>query len=134
MKKILLGILAVGLIALGIGYYMYNKPVASLDNKKPDVVVTASQLIADYEADEAAANTKYHGKVVQVSGPVATITDEGGIKKIHLDTGNPMSMVICELEDGATPPAVDAGTEINVKGMCSGYLSDVILVQSTVVK
>jgi hypothetical protein len=134
MKKVLLGILAVGLAALGIGYYLYNKPVASLEHKKADIEVSAAQLIADYEADETAANAKYHGKVVQVSGPVATVTDEAGVRKVHLDTGNPMSMVICELEDGATPPAAAAGTEITVKGMCSGYLTDVILVQSTVVK
>jgi hypothetical protein len=134
MKKVLLVILAVVLAAAGIGYYLYNKPVASLERKQADVVVTASQLIADYEADETAANAKYHGKVVQVSGPVSTITDEGGVQKVHLDTGNPMSMVICELEDGATPPAAIAGSEVTVKGMCSGYLSDVILVQSTVVK
>jgi hypothetical protein len=134
MKKVLFIILAVVVVAGGIGYYLYNKPVASLENKKADVTVTASQLIADYEADETAANAKYHGKVVQVSGPVYTVTNEGGVQKVHLDTGNPMSMVICELEDGATPPAATAGTEITVKGMCSGYLSDVILVQTTVVK
>ena len=134
MKKVLLGILAVGLVALGIGYYLYNKPVASLENKKADIEVSAAQLIADYEADETSANAKYHGKVVQVSGPISTVTNEDGVKKVHLDTGNPMSMVICELEDGATPPAATTGTEITVKGMCSGYLTDVILVQSTVVK
>ena len=134
MKKVVLIILAAVFVAGGIGYYLYNKPVASLESKKADVTVTASQLIADYEADEAAANAKYHGKVVQVSGPISTVTNEGGVQKVHLDTGNPMSMVICELEDGATPPAATAGTEITVKGMCSGYLSDVILVQTTVVK
>lgn len=134
MKKILITIIVLSLIGGGIGYYMYNKPVASLEKKKADIEVSASQLIADYEADETAANEKYLGKVVQVSGTVAEVTEAPGKKKINLDTGNPMSMIICELEDGTAPDAIQVGSTVTMKGMCSGYLSDVILVQSSVVK
>ena len=75
MKKIIIPVLLVGLVAAGIGYYMYNKPVESLEKKKADVSVTASQIIADYEADEKAANDKYLGKVVEVSGKVSTMKE-----------------------------------------------------------
>lgn len=134
MKKIFIILLALGLIGGGIGYYLYNKPVASLENKKADVEVTAAQLITDYEADETTANEKYLGKVVQVSGTVAEVAEADGKKKINLDTGNPMSMIICELEDGADAGSVQAGSTVSMKGLCSGYLSDVILVQASVVR
>jgi hypothetical protein len=134
MKKILIALLIIGAAGAGIGFYLYNKPVASLENKKPDVEVSAGKMIADYETDEAAANAAYLGKVVQVSGTFSTLTEEGGKKKVHLDTGNPMSMIICELEDGAVTPKLSPGQEIRVKGLCSGYLSDVILVQANVMQ
>ena len=45
-----------------------------------------------------------------------------------------MSLVICELEDGKDAGQIQAGEQAKVKGLCSGYLSDVVLVQSTVEK
>lgn len=134
MRKVILFILMLGIIGAGVGYYMYNKPVASLEKKKPDVEVSASKLIEDYETDETAANTTYLGKVVQVSGKIADVTEEEGKKKVQLETSNPISMIICELEDGTSAEQLKTGDEVIVKGLCTGYLSDVILVQSSIVK
>lgn len=134
MKKLVVPLLILAAIFIGIGFYMYNKPVESLDNKKADVTVTADQLVADYEADEQAANEKYLGKVVQVSGKVAQVSSEDGKNKVVFETDNPISGVISELEEGNNAEGITAGEEATVKGMCSGYLSDVILVRSTVVR
>jgi len=134
MKKLVVPLLVLAAIFIGIGFYMYNKPVESLDNKKADVTVTADQLVADYEANEQAANDKYLGKVVQVSGKVAQVTSEDGKNKVVFETANPISGVITELEEGNDAEGINAGEEATVKGMCSGYLSDVILVRSTVVR
>ena len=134
MRKIILFLLVLGMIAAGVGYYMYNKPVASLENKKPDAEVSTAKLLSDYEADEKTANETYLGKVVQVKGNVTAVTVEEGKTKVQLETGNPMSMIICEMEDGSEAGSVKAGDEVKIKGMCSGYLSDVILVQASLVK
>jgi hypothetical protein len=134
MKKIILPLLILVLGGAAVAYYMYNKPVESLDKKKADVEVSAEQLLADYEANEQAADDKYLGKVVAVTGKVAQVTTDDGKSKIHLETGNPISMVITELDEGNETGGLAAGDQATVKGMCSGYLSDVILVRSSVVK
>lgn len=134
MRKIILILLALGIIGAGIGYYMYNKPVASLEKKKADVEVTSDEIIAAYEADENAANGVYNGKVVQVTGKISVLTDEAGTKKIQLETSNPIAMIICEMETGTETGDVKAGDMVSIKGLCTGYLSDVILVQCTLVK
>ena len=134
MKKLIVPFILLVIVAIGAGYYMYNKPVESLDNKKADVSVTADQLVADYEADEKTANDKYLGKVVQVSGKVTEVSAEEGKNKIHFETSNPMALVITELDEGNSAEGISAGQEATVKGLCSGYLSDVIIVRSTVVK
>jgi hypothetical protein len=135
MKKTIFVI--VGLVVVGAGvwfYYLYNKKVASLENQKPDVEVSAEKLLADYTTDEKAANSTYLGKVVQVSGKVTNVAEEEGKKKVNLDTGNPISAIICEVENGKDIGDIKAGDEVKMKGLCSGYLSDVILVQANVVK
>jgi len=134
MKKILILLVVLAAIGVGVGYYMYNKPVESLERKKADVITTADQLVMDYESNEGTANEKYLGKVVEVSGKVAEITNEEGKQKVILGTSNPISNVICELESKKAPGNLKAGESVKVKGMCSGYLSDVILVQSNIVK
>ena len=134
MKKFFVPVLLLVLVGAGLAYYMYNKPVESLDKKKADVEISAEQLLADYEANEQAANEKYLGKVVAVTGKVVEVTTEEGKSKIHLETSNPISVVITELEEGNNTEGLQAGDQAKVKGMCSGYLSDVVLVRSTVVK
>ncbi len=134
MKKILISLVVLALIGGGIGYYMYNKPVESLEHKKADVMVSADQLLKEYESDEKTANEKYLGKVVEVSGKVADITNEEGKKKVNLETSNPISSIICEMEEKMSTGDLKAGDNVKMKGMCSGYLSDVILVQSCIVK
>lgn len=134
MKKIIIPLIALAMIAAAVGFYMYNKPVESLENKKPDVTINAEQLLADYEENEQLANDKYLGKVVQVNGKVAEISTGEGKSKIHLETSNPISVVITELDEGNTAEGLKIGDQATIKGMCSGYLSDVILVRSSVIK
>jgi hypothetical protein len=134
MKKLIVPLLILAAIGGGIGFYLYNKPVASLQNKTPDVEVTAAQLVSEYENNEQTANEKYLGKLVQVSGTIAATLNEEGKQKLHLDSGNPMSLVICEAEEGKSWGDAAPGDEIKIKGLCSGYLTDVILVQCTPVK
>ena len=134
MRKVILFILVLGVIGAGIGYYMYNKPVASLEHKKADVEISALQLMHHYEADEKLSNDNYLGKLLQVNGKVADITLEEGKAKIQLETESPISFVICELEEGTETGALKAGDEVTIKGLCTGYLSDVILTQATIVK
>lgn len=134
IKKLLIGFILLAIVGVAYGYYMYNKPVESLGNKDADVTITADQLIKDYEADENTANKKYLGKVVIVTGKITDIIDEEGKKKINLETSNPIAAVICEMEANSKAENLKAGDNVKIKGMCSGYLSDVILVQSIIIK
>lgn len=134
MKKVLIALGVLVLVGAGLAYYMYNKPVASLEHHKADLSVTADQLIRDYESDEKTADEKYLGKVVEVSGKVADITQEEGKHKVSLETSNPISAIICELEEHLKTEELKVGEQIKMKGKCSGYLNDVILVQSSIVK
>jgi hypothetical protein len=54
MRKIILILLAIGVIGAGIGYYMVNKPVPSLEKKKADVEATSGKSLLTKRMKKAA--------------------------------------------------------------------------------
>jgi len=135
MKKILVALIVLALIGAAVGYYKYDQRVEkSLEHNKPDVVLSADQLIQDYEQDEKKADEKYLGKVLEVSGKVTEITKEEGKKKVHLEALNSISTVVFDFDESISIGNMKAGDNVRLKGKCTGYLGDVILNQSSVVQ
>lgn len=129
-KKIGLLVGVFFLIGLAIGGYMYVKPNPSVANMKTDVTLTAGDLLAAFETDEAAANAEYLDQVIALSGTISSIaTNEDGLLTLTLDTGNPVSGVICEMEADRDHGDLAEGQTISLKGLCTGYLMDVVLVR-----
>jgi len=126
MRKIIIALFLMALIAAGIGAFLWNKPHRTADDEKPFATVTSSQLFTEFATDEAATWAKYKDKVIQISGEVETTsTDASGNTQIVLKTDTEMSTVSVTLMAGATAPAVQSGTMIEVKGICNGFLNDI---------
>ena len=126
MKKIIIALFLMTLIAAGIAAYLWNKPHRTADDEKPFATVTSSQLFTEFATDEAATWAKYKDKVIQISGEVETTsTDASGNTQIVLKTDTEMSTVSVTLMAGATAPGVQSGTMIDVKGICNGFLNDI---------
>ena len=126
MKKIIIALFLMVLIAAGIAAYLWNKPHRTADDEKPFASVTSSQLFTEFATDEAATWAKYKDKVIQISGEVeSTSTDASGNTQIVLKTDTEMSTVSVTLMAGATAPGVESGTMIDVKGICNGFLNDI---------
>lgn len=135
MKKVLLIVLIVGLAVAVTGLYYYNKPIESLKNSPAAFQLSADSLFAAYEEDESAANALYLDKTIEVSGKILAInTDTSGIS-LTLRTNSEMFGVICKLEDKSVPESnFSVGQPIRLKGQCTGYLMDVVLVRCSVVE
>jgi uncharacterized protein YxeA len=126
MRKIIIALFLMALIAAGIGAYLWNKPHRTADDEKPFATVTSSQLFTEFATDEAATWAKYKDKVIQISGEVETTsTDASGNTQIVLKTDTEMSTVSVTLMAGATALGVESGTMIDVKGICNGFLNDI---------
>jgi hypothetical protein len=70
-----LGLLLLILIVGGYGWYLYQKPHTSAGGERAAVTVDADSLFYQYQADEHAADLKYMGKVLSVTGKLSDPVD-----------------------------------------------------------
>jgi hypothetical protein len=128
MKKYLFAGLAVTIAAIAVYFYV-NKPHRSV-SEETALRVSADSLFQAFQANEAEANAKYLNQVIVVSGKVKTVeTNTEGKTVIVLDAGDLMFGVNCTLAESTTV-AVDQ--VVSIKGICTGYLADVIINQAIV--
>ena len=134
MKKISIYILIIGLLGIFIGYKMYNKPHINVAKKSVDINIAASTLLADFSSDETKANTKYLDKIIAVKGRVTSIEFNGEKAAISLQTKDDFGSVVCYLvkDEVKKSAAIKEGQEVILKGICTGFLMDVILVKCVV--
>lgn len=131
MKRALQLLLVVVLIGGIVAYNIYNKPFSEMEQAKVDFILPAAALFADYETDEATANGKYNDKILLVTGKVLEVSkDEDGITKVVLESEG-MFGVVCKLDELTEHERTEfeVGEQVSFKGICTGYLSDVVLVR-----
>ena len=99
-------------------------------DKEPELVVSAAQMVADYEENESAGDEKYKGKVVLVTGVISTIYR--GILQtpyVELEAG-----VRCNFSDNedAVMLKLEEGQTVSMKGQGDRLLLGVELRGCTV--
>ena len=108
MRKISAAIILVLLIALA-GCKTETGIAKSIVDEEPEFRLSAAELAAEYEISESAANEKYKGKVILVTGVVSEIYRgflytpyvdlEGGVRCNFSDTEDE---VMLDLSEGQT--------------------------------
>lgn len=130
VKKIMVAVLLLAISGTGYGFYLYNKKPADVRKQAAHFELSAAALVAAFNQNETDANRKYTDKVIAVRGRVADIkVDAGGQATVFLEAEDPMAAVTCSFykEEAAGALALQAGTEITIKGKCTGKLMDVVL-------
>ena len=130
MKKIRIIIFLIIIFTLlGSAYawfFIWNKPQQNIKAAKA-TRVQAAILFSEYSTNENTANSKYIDKVVEVTGEVNSISkNTEGKTVVLLKTDNLMFGVNCTLEEDAP---ITEGETISIKGICTGYLTDVVLIR-----
>lgn len=135
MKKVLFLVLIIGLAFAVTGLYYYNKPIESLKSAPAAFQLSADSLFAAYETDETAANARFLDKTMEVYGKILNVNKDTSGISLTLRTNSEMFGVICKLEDKSVPESnFSVGQPIRLKGQCTGYLMDVVLVRCSVVE
>lgn len=123
------------IFAVRYGFKEFNRTAVNLENKEADISVTVPSVLAEFQADENAANTKYLDKVIQVKGKIAEVKkDDHGAVKLSFESDDPMATVIFEMDPSVAEKvlALQPQSEVVVKGICTGSTGDVICTRGVI--
>lgn len=139
MKKIykyLLALLSLGVIVMLIVWQIvFKESDPSVKNSKVELQVDASQIISQYESNEELANQQYLGKVIVVVGRLESIKTTSTEISVYLKQENDISGILCNFDKSAIDTSkLTINTSIKVKGICTGYLIDVVMNKCSIVE
>ncbi len=130
MKIILIGTLLFAVVTCGVIYFIFNKPHRD-PASEISIQISSEELFKSYETNEAEANMLYLDKVLEVSGKIIEITsNQDHVPIIVLETENTFFGVRCTMQN--SPLKEVKGETITIRGICTGYLSDVIITNAIV--
>lgn len=133
-----IALLVIFLIAIGgliAGLYLYNLKPKDLLNAKPHYSISAVDFQKAFDENEKAASARYINKIIEVSGTISSIkSGENKTLNVMLKTGNDLSSIIGTFHNVTDTSVFKTGNQIIIRGVCSGFLMDVLLNNCVVVK
>ena len=124
MKKLVIIGLILGAVGVGVAYKMYNKPKADLATETADFVVNSLDFFKEFSNDENAASSKYNGKIIEITGTLNKVNNMDSVIFLALEAGDPMNAISCKMSTNKdfnkTEIENKEGTEITIRGECSG--------------
>ena len=95
-------------------------------NSNPSVIITASKLYKEYNANEIAADEKYKGKIIEVTGVIRDIgNDIMDNAYITLVGDEYFGDIQCYFNEKSVVAKLSKGKRITVIGSCSGLMINV---------
>jgi len=139
MKKLIWFLLSVVIIGLIVGIftylYVFRKAEVSVASKQADIEIKASELLKRFTDNEESANAEFLDKVIAVRGLIDKITVDSTSVSVCLKNPQDASGVICGFDKTAIDKStIKPGETIRIKGICTGYLMDVVLNKCTLEK
>lgn len=134
IKKMLLFfvfLMVIGIVTMSV---LYNKPHTDVAETKADVSINADNLLEDFQSDEFLANSKYLEQIIQVNGTISELAKEQGKGIVVLSSPGSFGGIRCHLSftEHEKFHKLKKGQQISIKGVCTGYLMDVILIKCVI--
>jgi hypothetical protein len=131
-RTILTILVAIVLAVAGYAYYVWNKPPRDVAEEK-GIQITAVAIFDSFSNNEQSANTQFLNKAIEVTGKVSDVKkNQAGETVVYLQSDDPIYGVNCTFRQD--PGLITKGSTITFKGICTGYLSDVVINEGIMVK
>jgi hypothetical protein len=128
-KKILISALGIVFIgAFGVWFYVFQYSKTHHRNVESEdaTIVTAAKIVKDFQTNEPSADKSYLNKAIEVKGIILKKDkDQSGNTTLTIKSGDAFANIFCTLKSGTNTNTRDS--VVVVKGICSGFLSDVVL-------
>jgi hypothetical protein len=112
-------------------YREYNRKLPDTHRLKSAFHLKSTELIRKFESDESKATAQYSDKVISVEGLIGSIHSTDSSGTVFLNDGSSMTSVMCQFDrkNFHEMLTLQKGKLITIKGICSGYLMDVVMVR-----
>jgi len=127
MKRLIILLLTL-LVGAGLyGVYLFNKKPADTHDEKADFEISSIDLMKEFSLDEDKATKKYGDKILSISGKISEINQAS--VTVFLDASDPIASVTCSFYANELPhiQSLKKGDMVQIKGKCTGKLTDVVL-------
>lgn len=132
IKKTIIAVIILAAFAGAVTYKFYSKKHRMIE-QETYISIRATELFKAFEENESSANTKYLNRVIEVTGMVSEVfANQENNTVVILKSDDPLFGISCTLEHSAVD--LNPGNSIVLKGICTGYLSDVVLTHCVLVK
>ncbi len=112
--------IAVGL-ACGNSKSEQSAATPAASESTPAITISSEKLVADYKENEVAADSKYTGKKLEVSGKVGNIANTMGNITVSLKAKDfEFVSVMCSFEKAESVAALKAGQKVTFVGIGDG--------------
>jgi len=129
-RKIVLviAVFAISVISL-ISLYIFRETETNISNSIAEHKLSAIELFKKFEEDENQANMLYLGKIIEISGTIISIDQtENHETMLIFRESDEIFGVLCTLaKTDKNKKKLVVGKKVKLKGVCKGYLSDVIV-------
>lgn len=136
-RKKIIAMIILFFVFVGIffAYKMANKSHIDITKTSAEIIINASVLIDEFSNDEILANNKYLDKIIQVNGKILSNNNIEGKGVIELETSNDFGSVLCHFSPKSSNKIrlFEIGKNIEIKGICTGFLMDVVLVKCEII-
>ena len=122
------------LVLLLINGYYYVLPIfknsnKNLENVAFELALNSNDLVNQFISNEEKANEIYAGKIIEITGYVKEVTFLNNRNTVILYSKNKTSGIICDINKNQIEKVkkLKEHQKIKVKGICKGFLKDVVL-------
>jgi hypothetical protein len=131
-KSILALILFIIIAVTSYALYIWYKPARNVAKEK-GIQITAVAIFDSFSNNEQSANRHYLNKAIEVTGKVANVKkNQAGQTVVYLQASDAVFGVNCTFKQD--PGTITKGNTITFKGICTGYLSDVVINEGILIK
>lgn len=129
MKFLYIGTISITIIGICAYFYAFYSPKPDIYSEKVEQKLSAKELFNKFEDNENQANKAFLGKVIEINGTLADVqkTQDNEIILILRDENQIFGVVCTMQEKKIDPDKIKIGTNLTIKGICKGYLTDVIV-------
>ncbi len=124
LRWFLLLLLAVALTGGAVFYYVMTAKFDDTLTEKSAYTITATNLLAEFQQNDSAANQKYTEQILSVSGLVSAVEQADTSATVTFADSLTGSYLIFDFQSGASRKAATfkPGDSVILKGSCSGSI------------